>query len=154
MATITENVARVLTLLKIAGVIQIDGTARPDRIFCWDTLGELGQHITDHPEHWSEDLWDPLHGRSVRHSFRERTRPSMQVCVHAISQLNHPTDAKGVPLPDHFLEIDFDESGPNSFEGVFIHGEEVLVNKVTGHLTNQEDIAQKLDRRLAETANA
>ena len=149
MATIRGNIERVLAELGIQGLVEIPDTARPDRLFFYDTLGELEKHMADHPEHWSEDfIPDHFHGKSLRHSFRERLRPSMQCCEHEISLVNQQT----LP-PDQrhqwFWEIDFDEAGPNSLEGIFIHGEEVFVNALTGDLTNQNDIAGKLDRRLA-----
>lgn len=153
MATIRDNVTRVLAELGIYGLVEIPDTARPDRLFFYDTFGQLETRTTD-KAHWSQDvLKDRLHGKSLRWSRRERLRPSMQVCQHEISQVNHPVDQDGKPLPRYFYEIDFDQAGPNSIEGIFIHGEEVLVNKITGGLTSQNEIAGGLDRRLGPTSN-
>jgi hypothetical protein len=147
MNTIRDNVRRVFSVLGISGMVEVPDTARPDRLFFYDTFGDLEAHTKD-KTHWTEDLIrDTLHGKSLRWSRREKARPSMQVCQHEISSVNHPVDAEGKPLPRYFYEVDFDHAAPNSLEGVFIHGEEVLVNALTGHLTNQNDVAAGLDVR-------
>jgi hypothetical protein len=160
MATIRENIQRVIDQLGIFGLVEVPGSARPDRLFFYDTLGQLAAHTRD-KTHWTEDLIrDTLHGKSLRWSRRERPRPSMQVCEHEISQINHPVDELGNPLPRFFYEIDFDYAAPSSVEGIFIHGEEILVNALTGHLTNQDVVSIGLNARdvpplpLASIVNA
>ncbi len=141
--TIRNNVERILNFLGIAG-IEIFDDSRPDRVFAWDRNREMAVACTINDTHWERDVYDPLHGPSTRASFRERTRPSMQVCFHEISQVNQP---EGVDL--YFIEIDFDQAPPTNPETILIHAKEVLVNAITGHLTDQADIARRLDKRLA-----
>lgn len=141
---IETNIHRVLEWLRIEGVSRIaDAPILPDRIFCWDTLGELRRHIEKHPEHWSHDKWDPLHGKSERNSWRERTKPSMQVCEHVISQINHPN----LPFPIYY-ELDLDQAPPSSFLGFLDHSKEVLENLALQRTTDQDDMSKRLDDRL------
>ena len=146
--TIRQNVERVLAVLGIEGV-EIFDESRSDRVFAWDRDSRMIQELMLNHQHWMLDRYDPLHGKSTRESYRERDRPSMQICIHEISQINKPD------LPRYFLEIDFDEAPPSNPITILIHGKEVLVNALTGHLTDQDDISRRLDARLTkETTNA
>jgi hypothetical protein len=141
MPTISTNVARILNVLGIQGV-QIFDESRPDRVFAWDTKRQMAVECLVNRTHWMLDFHDPLHGKSTRESFREKTRPSMQCCFHEISQI------AGTATDRYFLELDFDEAPPSNPETIFIHAKEVIVNALTGELTNQDDIARRLDERL------
>lgn len=150
MVTIRQNVERVLVVLGIqCGPLGIEiFEERPDRVFAWDHAGQMVTEIILNHRHWMSDVFDPLHGKSTRESWREKDKPSLQVCIHEISQINKPD------LPRYFLEIDFDEAPPDNPVNILIHGKEVLVNALTGGLTDQHDISRRLDARLAkETAN-
>lgn len=141
MATIRQNVERMLAILGVTGV-EIFDESRPDRVFAWDTKRQMAVECMVNREHWMLDAYDPLHGKSTRESFREKTRPSMQCCFHEVSQV------AGTATDRYFLEIDFDEAPPSNPETILIHAKEVIVNAITGHLTNQDDIARRLDERL------
>jgi len=141
--TITDNVERNLTALGIQGIDIFE--TRPDRVFAWDHMADMAVECLINREHWMLDKWDPLHGKSTRESFREKTRPSMQVCFHAC--VNEENGAR------YFVEIDFDEAPPSNPITILIHGKECLVNALTGHLTDQDDIARRLDERFGVTHN-
>lgn len=140
MATIRENVERLLAVLAVNGVEIFE--ERPDRVFAWDRNRELVVECAINRTHWMLDGWDPLHGKSLRESFREKVRPSMQCCFHEISPLSPSREDR------YFVEIDFDQSAPKDLVGIVIHGKEVLVNALTGGLTNQDDISRRLDTRF------
>lgn len=141
MATIKENVQTVLLALGIQGVKIVDEF--PDRVNALDTLGQLRQHIRDHPEHWMQDGWDPLHGK-ITASFREKARPSLQVCLHPISWINpnHP--------PEHeYDELDVDFSPPDSPLDFLRHTLEVGDNFIRQRKTNEDEVGRLLAERFA-----
>lgn len=140
MATIRDNVERVLAALGIVGIEITD--ERPDRVFGFDTRRELAAACSLRKDHWMTDAYDPLHGKSVIKSCRERTTPSMQVCFHRVSDLS-PSRRDW-----YFVEIDLDHAPPSNPETILIHGEEVLVNALTHGLTDQDDMAKRLDARF------
>lgn len=141
MATIRENVELVLKHLGIEGVKIVDEL--PDRVNALDTLGQLRKHIAEHPEHWLHDAWDPLHGH-ISASYRERARPSMQVCLHPISQINpnHPPETE-------YDEIDVDFAPPDTPLDFLRHTKEVLDNAITRRKTDQNEVAVLLAARFA-----
>jgi len=144
MAIIRANVERLLAALSIKGMEIMEGPGydRPDRLFAWDRNRELVVECLIHRTHWRLDGWDPLHGKAMRESFREKTKPSMQVCFHEISAASPSRQDL------YFVEIDFDEAPPSNPVNIFIHGKEVLVNAVTHGTTDQADISRRLDARF------
>ena len=134
-------------MLGIKGVEIMEGPEydRPDRLFAWDRNRELAVECLTNRQHWMLDVWDPLHGRSTRESFREKTRPSMQICFHEISALSPSRQDR------YFVEIDFDHAPPSNPVSIFIHGREVIVNALTHGTTDQAQIAAALDERLKGT---
>ena len=140
--TITENIRAILDHLGIKGVYIVDRF--PDRVNAIDGFGELRKHIAEHPEHWQHDAWDPLH-KHIAASYRERTRPSMQVCLHPISQINpnHPPE-------QYYDELDVDFSPPDSPLNFLRHSAEVIHNEVTRHLTDEDKAARLLAERFAK----
>lgn len=145
MATIRQNVERILKALGIEGVEIVD--EMPDRVNALDTLGQLRQHIRDHPEHWMKDPTifgrplDPFHGSNVSGSYRERSCPSLQFVTHPISQINNP----GIPCYD---EMDVDFSPPDSPLNFLRHTAEVGHNLITGETTDQDEVARLLAERF------
>lgn len=152
MATILENLTRVLNELKIQGVEPSD-LSRPDRVFAFDRKRELLVHMLRYRgEHWHEDArgfeLQKFHGRSAIASFREVSSPSMQVVVHAIS------DASPSREDCYFVELDIDHQAPINPMKLLVHGEEVLVNAFTHATTDQDDIERRLVARLGPLTNA
>jgi len=141
MASIVENITRVLDALGIQGVQYVD--IEQDRIYAIDRLGQLQAHIDAHPEHWFKDAVDVFHP-DIAGSYRERCRPSLQACKRPISQINpnHP-DAR------FRWELDIDFSPTDSLTDFARHSFEVIENGTTGHKTNQNEVARRLDARFA-----
>jgi hypothetical protein len=141
--TISDNILRNLKELGVNGVEPFE--TRPDRLFCWDLLGELEAHFHAHPEHWLADHLDPLHGASMRENWREKATPSMQCVKHAISQVNHPH------LPDDaFWEIDFDEQAPTNPAYLAEHLGVCIVHAIRHSTTDENAISAGLDKRYAK----
>ncbi len=140
--TITENIDAILLHLGINGVAIIEEL--PDRVRALDTLGELQKHIDTHPEHWMRDIYDPLHAGLITHSYRERYRPSMQICTHPISQINpnHPPETQ-------YMEMDVDYSPPDNPLDFLRHSAEVGHNLITRNKTDENEAARLLAARFA-----
>ena len=138
--TITDNVERNLKALGIEGVVIYQ--TEPDRLFVWDTLGQLEAHCKNHPEHWMSDNLDPLHGASMRANYREKATPSMQCVEHAISQINHPN----LPRPN-IWEVDFDEECPRTPITIVEHLGVCVIHAIRHTKTNQDNISAGLDKR-------
>ena len=155
MPTIVDNITRVLDALGISGVQYVD--IYPDRVSAIDRLGQLRQHVIDHPEHWMRDPMigghpiDPFHGSNVSGSYRELARPSLQFVTHPISRIppNHPPE-------DHYDEMDIDFSPPDSPLNFLRHTAEVGHNLITRQKTDEAEVARLLDERFApkEQTNA
>lgn len=77
------------------------------------------------------------HGGDVLMSLRQRTSPSMQICVHYELVVRDGL----LPLIKLYMEIDIDKYFLGTFVGIFKHGSEVLENKLSRKLTDQEWIA-------------
>lgn len=140
--SISINVKLILLHLGISGVVILEEL--PDRVRAIDTLGQLQRHIDEHPEHWMQDAFDPLHGR-ISGSWREHARPSLQRCTHPISRINpnHPPE-------DHYDELDVDFSPPDSPINFLRHSAEVGYNFITREKTNQVEVARLLAERFKE----
>lgn len=139
-ATITDNVLRVLEHLGLAESLAIT-RAEEDRVYAWPVNDELLR--TAVLGEWYQDFKMVVEGyHGGRISFREPrgVRPSMQVVFH-------PADSVGQPWP-YFLEMDMDESAPTGVLGKIRHGWEVLRNSTTRRKTDQQRIAELLDRRF------
>lgn len=144
MATIWENIERLLRFRDIRGVTPIE--YRPDRVFAWDMFGELEADCRRDTAHWMSDVLDPLHG-ALLGNFRERAIPSLQVCIHPISQINHPN------LPrTSFCEIDFDEEAPTNPVTLTEHLGICIIHAIRHSTTNEDDIYRGLEKRLGMEA--
>ncbi len=148
MATIRDNVGRVLASYRVGGVTLADlvyytvGRQEPDRIFCWPIDDTLLKFMLR--EDWHRDpapAAELFHG--VRLSFREpRFEPSLQVCVHWVRSATED------PVK-YFLEIDLDFH--NVARDPIGHLGEVLGNAFTRSTTDQDKIAVALDVRFAKS---
>ena len=140
--TILDNVRAWLAHYEIDGLKFDEENALPDRVFAFDTQGQLIKYCASRREHFSVSTKATMHGPSARLSFRERKRPSLQVVVHEIS-------AKSPHAWDYcFVELDFDKANPQQNLGtLLIHGTEVIDNSITGKKTDQDMIALRLRRR-------
>lgn len=146
---IRSNVEFVLEQLGIQGLEWTD-TTRPDRVFGFDRNRQLLVHYMRYSgpgQHWHLDGRGPelahFHGKSALYSFRENApNCSMQVVFHAIS------DASPSREDSYFVELDVDHQAPTNPVKLLVHGEEVLVNAITGSTTDQIDIAHRLALRF------
>lgn len=115
-----------------------------DRVYVWDRQGMLLKHCVGRERYFSKHSGDN-HTRvkgvdTVRMSFRERARPSLQVTVQE-APLSNPESV--------YLELDFDFHNPSEgFAGLFGHAAEVFKNKLTGCTTDQEKVALGLQYRF------
>lgn len=141
-ATTLRNVQRFLAHYGIPGVVLDPSRPNtdPSRVFVIDTERRLLAHCFAHPTLWSRDS-GKNHGKGVRGSFRSRTTPSMQVCIHEVRATPESHDL------EYFAEIDFDEYSPAvNFLG---HAGEVAWHKISGRRTESGVISRGLDRLLA-----
>lgn len=148
--TIRQNVERLLEVNGITG-IEISDETHPDRVFAFDRDRSVLVHCLRYRGiHWHEDATGRelthFHGASAIASFRELASPSMQIVVHAISDLSPAREDL------YFLEIDVDHSAPTDPIKLLVHGEEVFVNAITRSTTDQDDITRRIDARLGSLA--
>ncbi len=144
--SIRDNITRLLKANGITGV-EFTDELHPDRVFAFDVERSALVHcIRYRGVSWHEDARGlelrKFHGPSAIGSFRELASPSMQIVMHAISDLS--PNRRDV----YFLELDVDHEAPVTPVKLLVHGSEVLVNAVTRSTTDQIDIARRLDARL------
>lgn len=119
-----------------------DADSFPDRVWLLDPKFRILSYLLQHGASVDSDISArAFHGSSVVLSLRERSSPSLQLCVHR----GHDAATNSSYL---IFEVDFDKAPPTSNpKFVSVHLREVIVNAITSGKTDQASIQKGLVKR-------